>query len=131
MRDIILLIIVILFVLAVFYGCNPLIYILGDGPDTPPQINKEKENSQVNKREKYVVNHPELTERQKALILAGRLGEGLRKEEIINILDWPKPDIIHSTTEYGADEVWLYKLSGPRRDRKLYFKNTVLIKIKD
>lgn len=120
-------VLLILVVSAIFSSCNSLIYIIGDGPDTP-KIPKEERDFQI-RRERYVASHPELTERQKALILAGRVGEGLTKEEIIDILDWPKPDIVQPTTKYGADEIWIYKSFRPSGDRKLYFKNNILIKI--
>jgi len=120
--------ITILIILIIIVGCNPLIYIIGDGPDRP-QLNKKEEENQIKEREKYIEEHPTLTDEQKTLISSGIVGEGLTKNQIINILNWAEPDRVLSTTMYGADEVWIYKLPRSLKVRKLYFKHDGLIKL--
>lgn len=105
---------------------------MADDPRYPFDYNKyraEQERDTKEYRERaspYLANHPDLPERQRLLIEGGSIEPGLTKEQINimigSIIYEKKP-----TTEYGADEVWIYKL---RFKHYLYFKNDILIKEK-
>lgn len=128
MYNIIFVFLIILLV-TLFIGCNPLIYIIGDGPNRS-QLNKRQEEIDTERREKYIIaNSSTLTDRQKNLISSDIVDVGLTKEQIINVLGWSKPDKVLSTTKYNANEVWVYDLPRSVKNRKLYFKDNILIKI--
>jgi len=79
------------------------------------------------KAEAYISQHPELTKRQKGLILSGVVGEGLTKEQT-KLIYGDEPDKIETTNlKYNADEMWFYR--GVNWNDYFYFKDDILIKI--
>lgn len=85
---------------------------------------------ELNKKiEKYIQNNPQRPEWIKQNLLAGQTTIEMTKEEILLLLD--KPLNKTPTSEYGADEVWVYHMYdiGWHSEDKFYFKDNVVIKI--
>lgn len=79
------------------------------------------------KAEKYMVEHPELDEQKKNLIRKGKINIGFSKEEVRLFYNYMHPDKMKTTSDYGAEEVWIYNEWSA--DEFLYFKGDRLIKI--
>jgi len=81
------------------------------------------------KIEKYIQNNPQRPEWIKQNLLAGQTTIEMTKEEILLLLDEPLNKT--PTSEYEADEVWVYRMYdvGWHSEDKFYFRNNLVIKI--
>lgn len=59
-------------------------------------------------RNKYLQEHPELNSGIKSLILEGKIGIGMNKEQVKLNGNYRYPRKIKATNEYGSEEVWIY-----------------------
>ena len=87
---------------------------------SPEEIARHKEAKQ-----KYIDNHPELSQRKKNLISVNMWDYGFTKEEF-KIAAGGDPDKIETGRfENGTDEMWFYR--GVKWNDYFYFKDGVLI----
>ncbi|MDD4893824.1 MAG: hypothetical protein PHW54_00720 [Candidatus Omnitrophica bacterium] len=93
--------------------------------------------------EKYISNHPDLSESAKSNLRKLMVTDGSTEEEVIFLLG--KPDKIINATgagHYGAQEIWMYRINKLRavtfliipvffvhESYQLYFKDGVLVEI--
>lgn len=114
------------FTLLILMGCksvDPESHFMGSFSPASPELVMQRRD----RIDRYIEAHPELTERQRALLHSGVVGEGLAKEQV-RLLLWRDPDKIEQgSLKYGADEMWFYR--GPKWNDYYYFRGDVLIKI--
>lgn len=89
---------------------------------------KEFINQLDRKIEGYIRTHPELSEFIKhKLQVFQTVHKGMTKEQVLLLLDEPAKKEV--TSEYGADEKWIYITYHPYAEDHLYFKDGIVIKI--
>lgn len=87
---------------------------------SPEEIARHKEAKQ-----KYIEDHPELSQRKKNLISVNMWERGFTKEEM-RITCGSEPDKIETGRfENGADEMWFYR--GVKWNDYFYFMDGILI----
>lgn len=107
-------------------GCksvDPEPHFIGSFNPASPELAKQRRE----RIDRYIEAHPELAEKQRALLYSGVVGEGLTKEQV-RLLLWRDPDKTEQgSLKHGADEMWFYR--GPKWNDYYYFKDDILIEI--
>ena len=80
------------------------------------------------RREQYILNHPELSANMKRTIAVGTIMIGMTKEQVI--ASWGRPrDINRTVTRYSTREQWVY--GEFPYSTYIYFENNILTSWQD